>query len=266
MSRSLPFESLPNTRDLGGMPAADGRTIRSGKLIRSGNLAAASAHDREILASLVGTVVDFRSDKERAEVPDPAIPGVRALVLPIIEDLSAGVTREEASDREALRILMESPSFAKGYMCRTYEGFVTSAAALTGYAAFVRLLLNGGERAILWHCTAGKDRAGFASVIVEELLGVDRETIRADYLATNRYLAGGIAGLTEEALAEHGMFGPDAERALRFMFTAQADYLDAAYRAANDRWGSFGGFLRDGLGIGDKERDALKRLYLSEGV
>ena len=62
------------------------------------------------------------------------------------------------------------------------------------------------------------------------------------------------------------MFGPDAERALRFMFTAQADYLDAAYRAANDRWGGFGGFLRDGLGIGDKERDALKRLYLSEGV
>ena len=62
------------------------------------------------------------------------------------------------------------------------------------------------------------------------------------------------------------MFGPDAEQALRFMFTAQADYLDAAYRAANDRWGSFGGFLRDGLGIGDKERDVLKRLYLSEGV
>ncbi|MBQ3706692.1 MAG: tyrosine-protein phosphatase [Clostridia bacterium] len=266
MSRCPPFESLPNTRDLGGMSAVGGRTVRPGLLIRSGNLAAASAHDREVLADLVGTVVDFRSDKERAELPDPAIPGVRTVVLPIIEDLSAGVTRDAASDREALRILMESPAFAKGYMCRTYEGFVTSSAALAGYGAFVRLLLEGGGRATLWHCTAGKDRAGFASVIVEELLGVDREAIRADYLASNHHLGGGIARLTEDALAAHGMSGPDAEEALLYMFTAQADYLDAAYRAANERWGSFGGFLRDGLGIGEEQRDRLRRLYLTEGV
>ena len=266
MSRLLPFESLLNTRDLGGMFAADGRRIRPGMLIRSGALAAASERDREVLASLIGTVVDFRTDKERAEVPDPAIRGVWTVALPVIESLSAGVTREKDADEEALKILMRRAAFAKAYMCGIYEGFVTTEAALAGYGAFVRLLLACRDRAILWHCTAGKDRAGFASVIVEELLGVDRKTIRADYLATNRHLADNIARMTADFIRTSGMNDPEVSDALRYMFTAQADYLDAAYRAADKRFGSFGGFLRDGLGIGDAEREELCRLYLTEDV
>ena len=266
MSRLLPFESLLNTRDLGGMRITDGRMIRPGMLIRSGALAATSDRDREVLASTVGTVVDFRSDKERAEVPDPAIPGVETVVLPIIESLSAGVTRDAESDEEAMRILMRRADNAKAYMCRTYEGFVTTSAALRGYRAFVRLLLDGSERAILWHCTAGKDRAGFASVIVEELLGVNREAVRADYLATNRHLAGNIEKMTADFLRQTGNADPEAEGALRYMFSAQSDYLDAAYRAANKRWGGFDGYLRAGLGIGDAERGKLRRMYLSEDV
>lgn len=266
MSRLLPFESLLNTRDLGGMPAAHGRRIRPGLLIRSGALAAASAHDREILAGLVGTVVDFRTEKERAEVPDPAIPGVRTAALPVIESLSAGVTREKDADEEAMRILVRSASTAKEYMCRIYGEFVTAGAALAGYGAFVRLLLERKDRAVLWHCTAGKDRAGFASVIVEEILGVDRETIRADYLETNRHLAGDAERMTAEYVRNTGRNDSETVAALRYMFTAQADYLDAAYRAADERWGGFAGFLRDALGVGDAEREALRGVYLTEGL
>ena len=41
----IEFEGLPNTRDLGGMPAADGKRIRSRRLLRSGLLAPATCTD-----------------------------------------------------------------------------------------------------------------------------------------------------------------------------------------------------------------------------
>ena len=47
----IPFEGLHNTRDLGGMPTADGRAIVPAKLLRSGALHKATEQD---LARLVG--------------------------------------------------------------------------------------------------------------------------------------------------------------------------------------------------------------------
>ena len=67
----IPFEGLRNTRDLGGMPTADGRTIAPAKLLRSGALHKASEQD---LARLVGDydlagVIDFRTQLERDKEP-----------------------------------------------------------------------------------------------------------------------------------------------------------------------------------------------------
>ena len=68
-------------------------------------------------------------------------------------------------------------------MIRMYRAFAGDY-AVKGYAEFVRLLLQGNKKAMLWHCTAGKDRAGTAAVIIEEILGIPREVIIADYLTT----------------------------------------------------------------------------------
>ena len=71
ISQRLEFECLDNTRDLGGMITVDGRKIRPGKLIRSGQLFFASENDISRLKELVGAVADFRTDKEVSEKPDP---------------------------------------------------------------------------------------------------------------------------------------------------------------------------------------------------
>lgn len=69
----IPLESLPNTRDLGGIRTADGRSIRLRRLLRSGALAGISDADREKLLKEYNlkTVIDFRTDTEREEKPDP---------------------------------------------------------------------------------------------------------------------------------------------------------------------------------------------------
>ena len=65
----LSLRGLPNTRDLGGMPAADGRVVVANRLIRSGDLHKAASKDLEVLGNQVGLrrVVDFRTAFERSK-------------------------------------------------------------------------------------------------------------------------------------------------------------------------------------------------------
>ena len=177
-SRKLNYKSRPNIRDLGGMRTVDGRKIISGKLIRSGHLSGMPEEELAELSGLVGTVIDFRTDNERLENPDAQIAEASYYHIPIVESFTPGVSREEDSDKRVVEQLLFKPREARDYMIKMYRAFAGDY-AVAGYAEFVRLLLQGNEKAVLWHCTAGKDRAGTGSVIIEEILGIPREVIIA---------------------------------------------------------------------------------------
>lgn len=258
----IAFEQLNNTRDLGGIVTEDGRTVVHGKLIRSGRLGIGSDEDIRKIGSLVSTVVDFRSANERDETPDPEISGVENLHIPIIDDLAAGVSRDQKSDKEAFMMLANDPDGSLKYMCRTYEGFVTSESARRGYRQFVDLLLEGRDKAILWHCTAGKDRAGFATVIVLEMLGVDRETIIRNYLRTNDLIEDDINRMVGMFFKMTGNGDQNTERALKYMFSARREYIEAAYSSIERNYGSFRAFLTEGLGLTDENIAGMRDKYL----
>lgn len=260
--KRIAFEKLNNTRDLGGLVTQAGHTIVHGKLIRSGRLGIGSEDDISRIGDMVSVVVDFRSDNERNETPDPEIDGVENLHIPIIDDLAAGVSRDQKSDKEAFMMLANDPEGSLKYMCRTYEGFVTSDSARIGYKQFVDLLLEGRDKAILWHCTAGKDRAGFATVIVLEILGVDRETIIRNYLRTNELIEDDINGMVGMFFKMTGSGDLDTERALRYMFSARREYLTAAFSSIEDKYGDFHGFLIKGLDITEADISRMRDMYL----
>jgi len=262
ISQRIEFEKLLNTRDLGGMTASGGRKIRPGKLIRSGHLYPASANDREKLAGLIDISVDFRSLQECEEKPEPVISGIRQMHIPIFEERKAGVTRDEDSFMEVREKMLFDASVAETYMRRSYERFVTSAYSVSQYGHFIRLLLERHDKAVLWHCTAGKDRAGFATVIIQELLGVSREDIAEDYMLTNVCLEPEIRELT--AMLSHlpGVDPAVAEEATAYVFSAKTEYLDAVYRRIAELYGSFDGFITEALHITPAEREQLKEIYL----
>ncbi len=257
------FETLNNARDLGGLTGADGRKIKKGMLMRSAQLYEASDADLEKLADLIDTDIDFRTIKEIFEVPEPRMAGVRYVHLPAVDDLMAGVTRDKQSDEEALRMLMVAPDLARDYMCMLYEKFLTEAFSLRQYAKFVRILLEDHEKAVLWHCTAGKDRAGFAAILILEILGVSRDQILEDYQKTNPYMEAEIRRLTRQ-MTDRGADPETSERAVRYLWGAMPEYPETVYRKAEEVYGGFDGFIRDGLGIRDEERTALRQRYLED--
>ena len=256
----MKFERLNNTRDLA--EAAGACRIRPGRLLRSGHLFDASPADLQRLSGTVSRIVDFRTKEECAEKPDPALPGVRYLHLPIFEDLAAGITRDGASDQSAFEIAAGNPEVAKQYMIGVYAGFVTNAFCVSQYRRFLALLLEGQEKAILFHCTAGKDRTGFAAALIQTLLGMTKEEIFADYLETNRFLHEETQQLVEMVATQMGGRSERLETDLDWMFGAHEEYLAAAFQSAETAYGSLDGFLTEALGIGPAERTRMKELYL----
>ena len=278
MSTLLAFEGLSNVRDLGGMRAKEGSTLSAGKLYRSDQLFFATQADRETLGTMnIRVVIDFRSGIERDEKPDPELDGATNLHLPIIKDVRAGVTRDEQSNKRVMEMIMSgqgaNPAVIDAYMANMYREFVMNPYANEQYARFIdaviEALQTGGSA--LWHCTAGKDRAGFATAILLEALGVARDDIMADYLQTNDCLAGVtkqlVSLLSSKALTS-GQLQLDEQTlgamktALDHFFRADESFLASAYAAAEERFGSFYAFLEQGLGIDEGKREELCRLCL----
>ena len=167
-------------------------------------------------------------------------------------------------------------------MCNTYMGFVGGEFPISQYEKFVRLLLEDRCGAILWHCTAGKDRAGFASVIIEEILGVDRNFIIEDYLKTNEYLAEEVKGLktllfgqlkkanasintdnvTQDSGEKPGINEEKMNEAFGYLFGAKEEYINTLYTKIEADYGSFGDFVINGLHISYDEQELLRKKYL----
>ena len=259
------LEGLPNTRDLGGIPASDGRVVASARLIRSGALDRATERDLRTLLDeyRVRTVIDLRTEEERREHPDPedAMEGVRFVNDPVLDTAALGVTREGGllGALKALRALKKNPA---GVMEGVYERLILDEKSQRGYARFFDDVLAAGanEGSVLWHCTVGKDRAGLAAALLLHALGVPRDVVMADYLATNRHVASHAQDVAD-ALAAHGLAGKFDE-GIRVLNSAEPCFLEAAFSAAERAFGSFDDYLRDALCVTDEKRAALRDRYL----
>ncbi len=262
MSHLLTFETLHNTRDLGGMLTADGRKIRSGKLIRSGRLSDLSDNDREELAGILDIVVDFRDEAERLEHPDTELEGVTYIHLPLLEELAAGVTRDERSEHEMLAKTVNSPENAMKMICNIYSGFVMREYVVSQYRKFLQILLENHDKAVLWHCSGGKDRAGIGAALVEEILGVSRKDVIADYMETNDYISKGMDLMMQDVTQKVPEGTKVSREALEYLYFAKQEYIDTYYQAVEQSYGDFLTFLSEGMQLTEGDISRLREMYL----
>ncbi|MBH1938166.1 tyrosine-protein phosphatase [Streptomyces sp. AV19] len=246
-----------NFRDLGGLPAADGRRVRPGALFRSGHLAHATEEDAAFLGSLgLHTVLDFRNEGDIAqEGPDVTLPGVRNLNVPMTDPADGKefwrMVREGGP--ELLRTALGEGRAAQR-MENTYRDVITARTA--EHSRVVHTLAEGSVPALL-HCAAGKDRAGLAIAVTLLALGVPRDAIEADYLESN-------APHRRYRLKRSAETSPEVLELLSPLFEARAGYLAAAFTALDERWGTTDRYLTEGLGLTAATRERLRDLLLTD--
>ena len=260
MSIRITMNQLHNIRDLCGMTTAEGKKIRRGKLIRSEHLAEADEADIRRLGALIDTAVDFRSETEHKENPDPEIEGVSNVSIPVLTGSQIGISHEAETDRRLLAAASKEPAPVREFIAGLYDTIAADDYAAGQYGAFVRLLLEPHERAVLWHCTAGKDRAGIAAVIVGEVLGIEREQLYEDYLLTNECLdIGRMAQRMNESLLSQFEL---TDEMMNILFGADRVYLDRFYSGIKKKYGSMEGYIRDGLKLTPAMIEQMKAIYL----
>jgi len=240
-ARHLDLEGASNFRDLGGYPTADGRIVRWRRIFRSNHLGHLTPADIDVVRGLgVRSAFDFRGRDERAA----AVCGVADITvhsLPIeptvVAALRARLAAGSLSADDALEIMRES---YRNYVRLNTHSF---------RALFAHLLDDHAPLVI--HCTAGKDRTGFACALVLHALGVPEEFIAEDYLLTNRFYRRDPSASTDL---------PDDVR--QAIGSVEASFLTAGFDAIRTDYGDLESYLRDGLALGVGERTSLRERYL----
>lgn len=253
-----------NTRDLGGLEMADGSKIRVHRLIRSGALSHITAEDvAQLQQHDLRFVIDFRTPAEQRQRPDVHMENVRYHTLPIISEQTMGVTREKNVVDQMARMASDSQFDAEKHMQMIYADFVRSDYCVTQLAQFFRLLAELPQNgAVLWHCTAGKDRVGMATALLLTILGASRETVLRDYMRTNDYVANDVASAAEAVAAKTGAPLPQITDMVTTLYTVKQSYLDSVFDAMTAICGSTEAYLSQKLGITDNVRKQLRKLYL----
>ena len=163
-SRHVTHDLVFNLRDLGGYRTVDGHTTRWGQLYRGDGLHRLGPADCSALGLV--TVLDLRTEREIAERGRLDVDGIDWHHLPVLQETwdPTWATPEVAAER----------FLADRYLTMLAEGEEALGRALN-------VLADADRLPAAFHCAAGKDRTGVLAALVLALLGVDDDTIAADY-------------------------------------------------------------------------------------
>lgn len=241
-ARHLNLAGASNFRDLGGYPAKDGRVVRWRQIFRSNHLGHLTEADIEVVRLLgLKSAFDFRGAEERvaamcglAEITVHSLPVEPTVVAALRARLASGVPLSSA---DALEVMQDS---YRNYVRHSTQSFRT---------LFAHLLEDHAPLVI--HCTAGKDRTGFACALILHALGVPDDLIAEDYLLTNRFYRRDPSASSD--LPE------DVKQVLA---SVESSFLAAAFDAITADYGNLENYFGEGLGLRASERTSLQARYL----
>ena len=267
----LPVKGIVNARDLGGYEVGDGLQVKTGRLLRAAHLADATDEDIRNLERLpVTAIIDFRKEQEKVGKVDREVPGARYTSLPVDPSGNAMATATEEEKKKFsgqkkfdVRKVIVFAAFNKKAQAVAREMYPTllfDPDCQQQFARFFRLVLETENGAVLFHCTQGKDRTGIASALLLAALGADRETIVADFDATNRVYEKDVrkysrrvkfwGGKEEEVGVVKAFLGCNTEN-----FIKALDRIDQEF-------GSLQAYLKGPIGLTDADIQTLRERYL----
>jgi len=263
--REIHLKGTSNTRDIGGYVTSDLRILRQGQIIRSENLSRLTESDFQKLEEIgVKTVIDLRTNREHDKAPTVWV-GDNP---PQFYHFPVGDAQNDwfRSQRKMMQRNRFTQKQALDHMVEGYRMIV--AEGPPSYQKLMDVVLDESNWPVVIHCNAGKDRAGIATTLILEALGVDRETIMEEFLLTNE-----MARVEEKAkfLAKDSKRSSSSRKAGR---TPSADawlpivgvapeMLEAFYASVDEEYGSMDAFLTE-LGVDQEARAALAASLTTE--
>lgn len=246
--REIKLEGAINFRDLGGYETKDGKHVKWGKIYRSAALNKLTDADLEVLEQRkIAVDADFRGPYEVSIAPDRIPNGAVRISLP------AG--SEDAGKPSQLKQMIAANNKDSGL-----TAFYANTAILKDRykPVFDELLAVSPDSAVLFHCSAGKDRTGIGAALILYALGVPQGKIWEDYLASNYYRK---ATIEKDAAQMVQYFGLTHDQAIG-MAGVKKEYLQATYDAINKKYGSIDNFLAEELGLSRDKIGQLRAKYL----
>ena len=268
--RAIAFEGVENARDMGTLVMQDGQTIRMGMLVRSGCLAKASDGDVAVLKEKyrLTDVFDFRFEAEANAAPDRIIDGVSythlsTLPTAFIQAFSSSrpdTTRMDTRDMAAMLMKYAFEPKAQTMARKLYPAIVTDSTAQHYYGEFLRGVLRA-EGGVLWHCSQGKDRAGWASAFLLAALGASREVIVEDFDLSNQSYAPAVEAMTDRVKGKKG--SDEAVAFIRAMVGVSRENFEATLNLIDQRYGSLSQYIENQLDFKKEEQQQLRLKYLT---
>ena len=271
--RVVTFEGIENARDMGGLVMQDGRRVRFDMLIRSANLSTATDADVAVLTGQyhLSDVFDFRFEAEKAAAPDRVIAGVTythlsTMPMALVEafsSASSGSSGSEQIDTRDLAAITINNAFnpsAQTMMRLLYPAIVTAPESQAYYGEFLRGVLNA-KGGVLWHCSQGKDRAGWAAAFVLAALGADRKVIIDDFDLSNQSYASKVEALL--ALVPDKEGSKEAAAFIRAMIGVSRENFEMTLDLIDELYGSLPQYIENQLGFTKKEQQLLRDKYLT---
>ena len=267
--RAIAFEGVENARDMGTLVMQNGQIVRMGMLVRSGNLFKATDGDVAVLREKyhLTDVFDFRFEAEANAAPDRVMDGVSythlsTLPKAFIQGFSSSrpdTTKMDTRDMVAVLMKYAFDPKAQAMARKLYPAIVTDTAAQHYYGKFLRGVLRA-EGGVLWHCSQGKDRAGWASAFLLAALGASRETIVEDFDLSNQSYAPQEDALAPKVRDKEG--GMEAEAFIRAMVGVSRENFEATLDLIEQQYGSLSAYIENQLGFSKEEQQQLRAKYL----
>lgn len=255
--RVLPVKNAINLREMGGLPTTDGQYLAWHKLLRSGSLGhLTAAAGADLVDYGLSFDVDLRSESEVQARPDQLPRSVSYQHLAVYPFTDQHGFFDKIGRRLKKIVKQNAASMADVYL-----RMMTDSHASAAYADLIQILLahDAPNQAVLFHCTAGKDRTGIGAMIIEGALGVPEDQIRADYLLTDIVLADPSKAANAELM--HG-----ASQFVNQMNAqgAESGNYDAVHQLIETEFGSWRNYFQQQLGFSTQDLTDLRRLYLQD--
>lgn len=246
-ARSAVMDSVQNFRDMGGYTSANGKTVKWGKVFRSGELSRLSEWDSIRLDNLgIKTVIDLRTNPEALAAP---IKYTKANIQRI--PISVGKVADAPQ-----RVIEGRMRKGDAGVCMEdeYLQFVTD--NTEPFAKVLETFQDEDHYPILISCSYGKDRTGFLIAMLLSALDIPQDIILEDYMTSNQYID--TSHLAD--IVNH--LSTDAQESITVFLTANERLMDLAFHKIKKEYGSTDKYLSKGLHLTDKKRERLKEILL----